>query len=80
MAIYRYDSKGDILYYTEKKDFYNPTYFQGDFQVEPKDNLVLLKDVGKIHLEYKSDLGELNVTYRGQEYDLVVRCWNPEGG
>ncbi|NTV12761.1 MAG: prepilin-type N-terminal cleavage/methylation domain-containing protein [Desulfobulbaceae bacterium] len=79
LAIYLYDPAADILYYTEKKDFYNPSY-QDNFQADKREMLALVKDVGELQLDYKTDLGELNVTYRGRSYDLPVRCWNQEGG
>lgn len=79
LAIYLYDPKGEMLYYTEKKDFYNPDYFKDNFEPDNKEMLVLAKGVGDIQFEYKADLGQLTVAYRGRSYDLTVRCWKEEG-
>ena len=78
LAIYIYNPKDDSLYYTEKKDFYNPAYFKDDFKMERKEMVVLLKEVGRMGLDYDKEEGKVGVTYRERLYDLPVRCWTPE--
>ena len=79
LAVYLYDARSDTLYYSEKKDFYNPDYFKDDFKTEPKEMVVLLKEVGKLHLDYEKDAGLVTVGYRGRSYTLPIRCWTTEG-
>jgi len=80
LAIYLYDPKEDILYYTEKKDFYKPDYFLDGFEADSKEMMVLAKGIGNIQLEYKADLGQVNIVFHGRSYDLPIRCWNKDGG
>lgn len=80
LAIYLYEPKEDILYYTEKIDFFNPTYFQDGFEADRKEMLALVKGVGDIQMEYKAELGQINIISHGRSYDLPVRCWNKDGG
>lgn len=77
LAVYFYDSATDTLYYTEKKDFYNPDY-EKDYQPDRTEMEVLLKGVGGISWAFDNDQGMLQLTYGGMEYSLAVRCWQPE--
>jgi len=80
MAMYLYEPKSDTLYYTEKKDYYNSSYYQDSFKLDPKEMEVLLKGVGWLRLDYLKEKGWVNVAYRSKVYDLPVRCWTSEGG
>jgi len=79
LAVYRYDPKEDVLYYAEKKDYYNAD-FRENYEPDRKDMLVLMREVGGLSLEYQADSGTVMVRCRGREYGLPVRCWLPEVG
>lgn len=79
LAVYLYDPAEDILYYTEKKDFYNADYRE-DYQANRREMLVLMKEVGGLLMAYQADEGLLNVSFRGQQYSMTVRSWLPEVG
>jgi uncharacterized protein (DUF58 family) len=79
MAVYLYDPAADILYYTEKKDYYNADYRE-NYQAKPRDMRVLMKEVGGLELVYETEEGLLKVTCRGRQYSLTVRSWLPEVG
>lgn len=79
LAVYLYDPDADVLYYTEKKDFYKSEYFR-NYQADPREMLVLMTEVGKLDLDYQAGEGLLKVTYRGRLHAMTVRCWRPVGG
>lgn len=79
LAVYLYDPDADVLYYTEKKDFYKSDYRQ-NYQADPREMLVLMTEVDDLGLDYQADEGLLKVTYRGRQHAMTVRCWQPEGG
>lgn len=76
LAIYVNDAENEILYYTEKVDFYNIDY-QDDFQPSLEEMTVLMKDVVGLEMQYGED-GTLKVTYAGREHELFPRCWQAE--
>ncbi len=77
MAVYLYDQEADVLYYTEKKDFYNADYRE-NYRANQRDMRVLMKGVGGLALDYKADEGLLKVTCRGRQHSMTVRSWLPE--
>lgn len=77
LAIYYYDPAEGTLFYTEKRDFYNPDY-EEDYHPERAEMEVLMKDVGGISWAFDNTRGILQVAFGGKEYSLVVRCWRPE--
>lgn len=79
LAVYLYDPDADILYYTEKKDFYNADY-RDSFRANPREMLVLMREAGGLAWEYLPQAGGLKVSCRGRQHTLAVRCWLPEVG
>ncbi|HSH13054.1 MAG TPA: prepilin-type N-terminal cleavage/methylation domain-containing protein [Desulfurivibrionaceae bacterium] len=79
LAVYLYDPADDVLYYTEKKDFYKSDYRE-NYQADRREMLVLMTEVGDLALDYQDDDGLLKVTWRGHEHAMPVRCWLPKGG
>jgi len=77
LALYFYDPATDILYYTEKKDFYNPVYDE-NYRPDRAEMEVLMKRVGGISWVFENDQGLLQLNYGGLEYSMAVRCWRPE--
>lgn len=79
VAVYLYDPDADVLYYTEKKDFYNSDYRE-NYQADRREMLVLMAGVGGLDLDYQAGDGSLQVTCRGRQHAMPVRCWQPEAG
>jgi prepilin-type N-terminal cleavage/methylation domain-containing protein len=77
LALYLYEPAEDTLYYTERRDFYNPAY-EKDYRPDRSDMEVLMKEVGGISWVFDNDRGMLQVIYGGKEYSLAARCWRPE--
>ena len=73
LAIYRYEPGEDILYYTEKLDFYNQDYGE-DYLPDFDDMVVLLRNVGGLAMEYDEEEAVLTVNYNGGTYEIIPRC------
>lgn len=73
LAIYRYDPGADVLYYTEKIDFYNQDYNE-DYLPDLAEMIVLMRDVGGLSMQYDEEEAVLTVSYDGGEYEIIPRC------
>ncbi|MCK4838779.1 MAG: prepilin-type N-terminal cleavage/methylation domain-containing protein [Desulfobulbaceae bacterium] len=78
LAVYLYDPGEEVLYYTEKLDFYNIDYDE-NYSPDPAEMIVLLRDIDEIDWQYDDTEGVLAVSYLGQEYELLPRSWQFEG-
>ncbi len=74
LAIYRYNSSERIIYYTEKRDYYNIDY--DDQYVPDFDEMTILAiDEDSFSMSYDKETGpEVLLTYREEEYGLIPRC------
>lgn len=72
LAIYRWDEENQVLYYTEKKDFYVPENLE--FVPDYEEMTPLLADAGGMDLVFDEKRGCLTVHWQGQEYDFWPWC------
>ena len=79
LAVYLYVPGEDVLYYQEKKDYYNPVYFDDSYHFKSREMRPLIKGLGTLNMMYLLKKGQLKVDFRGQEYLMTLRCWLPEG-
>ena len=72
LALYSYDPAEQTLYYTERKDFYNPDY---DEVVPEWDEMeVLLEKSGDFELLFDEDVGKVTLAWQGKEYEFWPWC------
>jgi len=77
LAIYVYDPDDQVLYYSEKIDFYNVDY-QEDYQPSREEMTIIMTEVPDFSMIYEENKGALAVTFQGAEYEFVARCWQGE--
>ncbi|MEN8134911.1 MAG: prepilin-type N-terminal cleavage/methylation domain-containing protein [Thermodesulfobacteriota bacterium] len=77
LAVYLYDPGDGVLYYTEKLDFYNVDYDES-YAPAPDEMIVLLRDINEIDWQYDEAEGLLELSYLGQDYELLPRAWQSE--
>jgi len=74
LAIYRYDSSERVIYYTEKRDYYNLDYDE-QYLPDISDMTLLASDEDSFAVKYDKDIGpEVTFTYREKDYTLVPEC------
>ncbi len=78
LAVYLYDPGEEVLYYTEKLDFFNIDYDE-NYSPDPSEMIVMLRDIDQIDWQYAETDGVLAVSYLGQDYEILPRAWRPEG-
>lgn len=78
LAVYLYDPGDEVLYYTEKLDFFNVDYDEG-YSPAPAEMTVLLRDIKEIDWQYDEADGVLVVSYLGQDYEISPRAWLAAG-
>lgn len=78
LAVYLYDPGDQVLYYTEKLDFFNVDYDE-NYSPAPAEMTVLLRDVKEIDWQYDEAEGVLVVYYLGQDYEIAPRAWRAAG-
>ena len=77
LAVYRFDPVEGIVYYLEKRDFYNSDY--GDEYVpDYEDMQVLLVDVSSFVLEYIVEDRTVRLEFDDQEYEFSPWCREQE--
>ena len=76
LAIYRYDSSSQTIFYTEKRDYYNSDYDEG--YVPDFDEMTeLARNEAYFSIGYEETLGpEVILEYHGEEYVLLPKCLN----
>lgn len=78
LAVYRYNHSERMLYYQEKRDYYNPDYddkYVPDFGAM----VVLARDEPDFQVIYDPESGEgVTVSYQGAEYVFYPRSINEE--
>lgn len=74
LAIYRFNTADQTVYYTEKKDFYNPDYDQ-DYLPDFDEMLAIISTENDFLLEYDPELGTVTVEYENNQYTFSPRCW-----
>ena len=79
LAIYVNDQDEGVLLYSEKVDYYNIDY-EDDYQPDPDEMAVLMRDVPGLEMQYTEEDGTLKVTFAGLEYEFFPRCWQEEEG
>ena len=79
LAVYLYDPGDGVLYYTEKLDFFNVDYDDG-YSPSPAEMIVLLRDIDEIDWQYDETDDVLAVSYLGQDYEILPRSGQLEGG
>ena len=77
LAVYVYDPGDEVLYYSEKLDYFNVEY--GDnYSPSTGEMHVLLRDLKEIDWQYDDTAGVLAVSYLGRDYEMAPRSWPPE--
>ncbi len=75
LAIYRYDPSENIVYYTEKRDYYNIDY--GDDYIPDFENMYfLLRTKKPLSWSYDEDTESVSITYGDKQYELIPKCQN----
>ena len=74
LAIYRFNTDDRTVYYTEKKDFYNPDFDQ-DYLPEFDDMAALISIENDFSWDYDPDSGEVTIEYENSGYTFKPRCW-----
>lgn len=78
LAIYRYDSGAQNVYYLEKKDYYNIDYGE-DYVPDFDEMITLATDEESFSLTYDEAMGpEVTLSYRGNEHVFIPKCLNDE--
>ena len=73
LALYRYDPAEQVLYYSEKRDYYNIDYneeYLPDFDIM----LVLASGVPSLSFEVDEDTQKVAVVYGNETFDIQPRC------
>ena len=74
LAVYRFNTADQTVYYTEKKDFYNPDFDQ-DWLPDFEEMLAIISTENDFLLEYDPDSGQVTVVYENNQYTFTPRCW-----
>ena len=78
LAIYRYNTSEQAIYYAEKRDYYNIDYGE-DYAPDFKEMTVLAWHEDAFSVEYDGEKSpELTFSYRGESYSLVPKCADNE--
>ena len=73
LAIYRFNAAEQTVFYTEKKDFYNPD-FDTDYLPDFDEMLAIISTEKDFLLEYDSESGQVTVEYENGQYTFTPRC------
>lgn len=78
LAIYRYDSGAQTIYYTEKRDYYNIDYDE-EYIPDFEDMIELARNEEDFSITYEEAMGpEVVLSFRGEEYVFLPKCINDE--
>ena len=73
LAIYRFNTGDQTLYYTEKVDYYNIDY-NDDYVPDFTDMIPLVATGVPVSLEYDEEAAGVHLIYGDREYDFFPRC------
>lgn len=75
LAVYRYNSSEQAIYYTEKRDYYNTDYPYDKYVPDFDEMTILSRKVDSFTVTYDQDTSpEVDITYEGQDYRIVPKC------
>ena len=74
LAVYRYEAGEQTIYYTEKKDFYNPDYDE-EYIPDLDEMYPVITTADDFFMEYDEETGEVLVVYEGAEYTFKPKCY-----
>ena len=74
LALYRFDADERTVFYTEKKDFYNPD-FDTDYRPDFDEMFAIVATEKDFQLEYDSESGQVTLVYEDGQYTFTSRCW-----
>jgi hypothetical protein len=74
LALYRFDADERTVFYTEKKDFYNPD-FDTDYRPDFDEMFAIVVTEKDFQLEYDSESGQVTLVYEDGQYTFTSRCW-----
>jgi hypothetical protein len=74
LAIYRFDAAEQTVFYTEKKDFYNPD-FDTDYLPDFDEMVAIISSEKDFLIEYDSEVGTVTLEYENGQYAFTPRCW-----
>ena len=78
LAIYRYDSGSETVYYTEKRDYYNTDYDE-EYVPDFEDMIELARNKESFSISYEEEMGpEVFLELNDKEYVLLPKCINDE--
>lgn len=73
LAVYRYDPDSNVLYYLEKRDFYNAEY-EEDYLPDFDEMTVLIPDSPPLSFSYEEGESAVLVIFDGEEHVFTPWC------
>ena len=73
LALYRYDPAEQVLYYSEKRDYYNIDYNE-EYLPDFDTMLVLASGVPSLSFEVDEDTQKVAVVFGNETFDIQPRC------
>lgn len=74
LAIYRFNADEQTIFYTEKKDFYNPDY-DTDYLPGLDEMFAIITSAKDFLIEQDTESGVVTVEYEDGQYTFRPRCW-----
>jgi len=76
LAVYYYDTVNNVVYYVEKKDFYNSEYKEDDYIPRQDEMVALFTPQEPLAMEFDPEENILHLSLGAEEYQLVPKCPN----
>ncbi|MFZ5765954.1 MAG: PulJ/GspJ family protein [Thermodesulfobacteriota bacterium] len=73
LAVYRFDPNSNVLYYLEKRDFYNADY-EGDYIPDFEEMTVLIPDSPPLSFSYEEGESAVLIIVDGEEHVFTPWC------
>lgn len=73
LAVYLFEPGDGIIYYLEKRDYYNSDY-DDEYVPDIDDMFILMTDVASFSLEYDESSGVVAMEFNGREYEFKAWC------
>ncbi|MCK5228414.1 MAG: prepilin-type N-terminal cleavage/methylation domain-containing protein [Desulfobulbaceae bacterium] len=73
LAVYRFVEGEGVVYYQEKRDYYNIDYDE-DYTPDIEDMAILLNDVTSFSASVEEESGVVTVLFGDKEYEFSPRC------
>ena len=76
IAFYDFDPESGVLYYSERRDFYNPDY--SDQFPEREEMITLLTTTSAFQLQMPEESSSVSLTFAGEQYTFHPMCIQQE--